>query len=135
MDLKEFICESIVQICQGLSEAQEQTKDLHAVVNVPVETGSSDNLVISAREYRRTPQLIDFDVCVAVEKSGTTDIKGKLSIFSFNMSGKTSKEKSDTETSRIKFSVPMLFPTDFKFYYHDMEYREKASKAMNFKST
>lgn len=133
MNLQEFVSESIVQICKGIAEAQEKTKNMHVVVNVPTELSKSDGkLVIANRENNRTPQLVDFDICVAVEKTEAEDIKGKIKIFPLSFSGKDSNEKSDSETSRIKFSVPILFPTDAAYYYDELNYKENASKGMKF---
>ena len=45
MDLKDFVSETIVQISQGLIEAQEKAKDLGTVINPPLFTKPEDIIV------------------------------------------------------------------------------------------
>lgn len=128
MELKDFIAESIVQICKGLAEAQEQVKDLHVVINVPVITKKDGTLSITNNEFDRVPQLVDFDICVTAENTKESNAKGKINVLAFGMDGDFSVQKSDTAVSRIKFSVPTLFPTDFTYYYDDLKYKDKIQK-------
>lgn len=130
MELKDFVSNTITQISEGLIDAQKKTKDLNVIVNVPIENNNNGNLQITNRENARIPQILEFDLCVGVENSETADTKGKLNVLSSFISGKVSKETINTTNNRIKFSVPVLFPTDFKFYYEDMEYKEKAGRSM-----
>lgn len=121
MDLKDFVKESIIQIAKGIEEANEQLKDSEAMVNPMYIITYSEE----AQSYGRTSerdaeisnpdskivQKVDFDVAVVAEvgKQGTAG--GKLSIASIGFGAEGKTESSNKSESRIKFSIPVVFPT------------------------
>lgn len=120
MDLKEFVKESIVQISKGIEEANSELKDSDAMVNpIYVQMHSKD-----AQGYGRTKernpdftnpdakliQKVDFDVALSVEAGEQGSAGAKLSIASIGIGAEGKIESSNRSESRIKFSIPVVFP-------------------------
>ena len=120
MDLKEFVKESIVQISNGIEEANSELEGSEAMVNpVYVMTNSKD-----AQGYGRTTkrasdfpnpdsrvlQKLDFDIAVTVEAGQQGSAGAKLSIASIGIGAEGKAESNNRAESRIRFSIPVVFP-------------------------
>ena len=120
MDLKEFVKETIVQISKGIDEANTELADTEAMVNpIYVKMNSND-----AQGYGRTKerqpnygnpdskllQRVDFDVAVSVEAGQQGSAGAKLSIASIGIGAEGKTESSNKSESRIKFTIPVVFP-------------------------
>jgi hypothetical protein len=112
MELKDFVSQTLTQILDGIKKSQEYAKEKKAAINP-----SSPSIFGSkATSYLRGDnggmiQYIDFDVAVtAVEGSET---KGGIGIFvgSVGIGTQGKSDSSNTSVSRIKFSIPIAFPT------------------------
>jgi hypothetical protein len=120
MDLKEFVKESIVQISKGIEEANAELKDSEAMVNPLYVTMNSKDEQGYGRTKQRNPdyanpgakliQKVDFDVAVSVEAGEQGSAGAKLSIASIGIGAEGKIESSNRSESRIKFSVPVVFP-------------------------
>ena len=122
MELKEFISQSLQEIALGMLEADKAlANQTNAIVNpadVLVNSESSQaygrtRASTDARPSRdsRIVERIDFDVSVTVQEGSEAGGGIKVSVMNF---GVGANAKTDTRTaaeSRIKFSVPMVFPT------------------------
>ena len=120
MELKDFVKESIVQISKGIEEANQDLSELDACVNPIYVTMHSEN----AQSYGRTKtsdnsyeqpesrviQKIDFDVALVVEAGQQGSAGAKLSIASFGIGAEGKTESNNRSESRIRFSVPVVFP-------------------------
>jgi hypothetical protein len=117
MNLQQFIKETLVQITQGIVDADQAVSETGAAVNprdvVHNKTGEGPyGYYAEDRKghYRRTVQSIEFDVVVTVTEG--TETKGGIGIhvgaIGLGSSGKSDKENSSE--SRIRFSVPLLIP-------------------------
>jgi hypothetical protein len=118
INLQDFISETLKQIIDGVKTAQEHAAEAEAYINprgaVPASSGSVDGGYI-ARSLSSLGdvviQSISFDVAVtATEGTGT---KGGIGIV-VGPVALGSQGKSDTinsSVSRIKFSVPIVLPT------------------------
>lgn len=111
MELKEFITETLVQICAGIEAAQKQLKDSgsEAIINTNMTVDSAGHLVTGGR--RRPVEFVEFDVAILASEG--TETKGGVgltvaSLLKLDAGGK-STETAGRE-SRIKFKVPMSYP-------------------------
>ncbi len=112
MELRDFVKETLVQIAEGVSEAQERADSLGAHVN-PRLTRSSN--YASQQGFLNSEsgaaQVVGFDVALTVTEG--TGTKGGIGIFagavSLGSSGQSSAENSSV--SRVKFSVPLALPS------------------------
>jgi hypothetical protein len=110
MNLKTFVKETLVQICDGVQDAANELNARGAIVN-PDGTNSDGNATYVNNSFRRTVQQIEFDVALtATQEEGT---QGGIAIVA-GVIGIGTRGKSETissSTSRIKFSVPIALPT------------------------
>lgn len=111
MELRDFVSETLIQIVEGVSLAQERSSSLGAHVN-PTLTGSTGDAVQHGylRSADGAAQIVGFDVALTVTKgkgakSGIGIIDGTVTLGS---SGQSSAENSSV--SRVKFSVPLILP-------------------------
>jgi hypothetical protein len=117
MELKEFISQTLVQIAEGISEANEQLSASDAVVNPPnvsVSNSSSNPLYGTIKkdfESTFTPvQKIDFDISVTATKGSGTNGGIKIGIGTISLGSEGRSENENQANNRIKFSVPMVMP-------------------------
>ena len=121
MDLKDFVKESIVQISKGIEEANSELEESDAMVN-PINVKMHS---MGAKGYGRTTrkkednsqvadskllQNLEFDVAVTVEAGKQGSAGAKLSIATFNVGAAGKIESTDRSESRIRFTIPVVFP-------------------------
>jgi len=111
MELKEFVTETLLQICGGIEDAQRRLSIGGSTtrINTSMTKDDSGNLVTGGR--RHSVEYVDFDVAI-LASSGTETKAGVglvvASLLSLGASGK-SNQSQGTE-SRVKFRVPVAFP-------------------------
>ena len=117
VELKDFISQTIIEICNGVSEAQEHTQKQGALVcPATLSVDKEGNFLAERPQKHSTPRQyryinsIEFDVMITA-KSGTEGKAGigvLSGVFSFGASGKT--ESNNSVCNRIKFSIPIGLP-------------------------
>lgn len=116
MDLKEFVSETIVEIIEGISDAQKRLEGSGAKVSPSInklftaaQTGGT-NMALGYAKGGGLIQMVDFDVAVtAVEGTETKGGIGVVAgIFALGSQGKSTE--SNQSISRIQFKVPVCFP-------------------------
>lgn len=109
MELKDFIKESIMNIVDGVTEAQELIKAKGAEINprkVQFKENGQYNYYNSGK-----PQYIEFDVgLTSIQKAGSSEGIGVF-LGSINLGKKNDDGTENTATSRIKFSIPLVLPS------------------------
>lgn len=111
MDLKQFVTETLVQISEGIEEAQRQLKERGsaAIVNTNMTETDVGHLVTGGR--RRPVEYVEFDVAILANEGTETKAGIGLTVASLlrlDAGGKSSE--SAGRESRIKFKVPMSYP-------------------------
>jgi len=138
MDLQEFVRDALIQITEGVSNAQQKAHG--AIINPTLKlmpfkkdspearhTLEPENLkganLLATNYSEGHADLIEFDVAITVtsaerkgsEVGGKTKIEGKIIVASADveLQGKRTKETehSTSHVSRIKFRVPVQFKT------------------------
>jgi len=108
MEIKEFIKETIVQIFEGISDAQKEVDGKLGLVNPP-EIKLSNQVGYSANAITKTTD-IDFEL--AVTENDNNETKGGLSVLfgNINLGSSIKKGNENTVINRVKFSVPVVYP-------------------------
>lgn len=112
MELKEFITATLVEIQEGVQDAIEQcqNKKLSGVIN-PAYTS---NGAITASHISSHTQNVEFDIAVTTEATTINEekgtIKGGIKVVSGSVDKSDSDKESDSKSSRIKFSIPIIPP-------------------------
>jgi len=118
MDLKEFITESLVQISEGIIDANIRLKDTSAIANPHGVQANSNNAKAYGRIHENyiekgpLVQLIEFDVALHAETGKQSGGRLKLAIASIGVDGSKQSSKSSSSESRVKFAIPMVFPQE-----------------------
>lgn len=111
MELKDFVAETLVQICQGVESARNQTKSIGAKIAPTVD---KDNAVVLDCFEHETANLVHFDIDIAEETK--TEAGGNLKVILSVVSGGASLGKADRKnnTHHVSFDVPVVWPTSGK---------------------
>ena len=117
MELKQFVKESLLQIIQGVKEAQAESEGTGAHIN-PIGMSIMRNDLKGKRfgpKDLTITETIEFDIAVmAMEgKEAKGGIGVVTGIFSLGGGGKTEVQTSNV--SRLKFSVPVVLPSGKNF--------------------
>lgn len=115
IQLDDFVSAVLIQIIRGIKDAQKNIHSNTESINPSNLHVSEDGIYYlgpsSKSGMSNTPQLIDFDIAVTASESAQSE--SKVGAF-ITVLGATIQGKSDASTSavsRIKFSVPVQFPT------------------------
>ncbi len=107
MDLKDFVADVISQVTDGVIEAinRHDARRLPGRINpvFPAEGGEYD--------WKSAVQNVDFDISVTVSDKKSGDAGGGVKVYVVDFNAKGSKAHENTMTNRIKFTIPVSFPS------------------------
>ncbi len=106
MDIKDFVENTLVQIVEGINNANEKLKDQGAKITSKDVRALREGTTLNSRTGDLV-NLIDFDVAVTVNEKDTADGGAGIKIAGINIGGKLQNETSNQSISRIKFSIPL----------------------------
>jgi len=112
MKLEEFVSETISQIISGIQKTHDHAKENGATVNPRLEHKKRTLSTGKVTVTQKSPiHDIDFDVAVTTTEGKGT--KGGIGVFvgPLGMGSQGQSESANSSVSRIKFSVPVAFPT------------------------
>jgi len=121
IQLQDFIRETLVQIANGINEANLTLANTNATVNPPFILSDPKNpklygyLVDDPEDnaYESTRQhvdLIDFDVAVHASEGKQTKGGIGIAVATIGLGAGGRSDSSVSSESRIKFSIPMVLP-------------------------
>ncbi len=111
MDLQEFVSSSITQIVDAIKKAQEQSKDSGAWISpAGLDLPQSLQTVEMEPDIHAYVHDVKFDIAVTVGTSQDASAGAKLQIFSASLGGGGSVEYNNAQVSRVKFSIPVVWP-------------------------
>ncbi len=105
MDIKEFIVATIGQISEAIVELNGDHSTSRLYVNPAVVRPSESN------GGKGRASTVEFDICVGVNQSAQAGGALKLQVVGVAFDGKKAKEAVATTTSRLRFSLPVYFPS------------------------
>lgn len=109
MELKEFVKETLLEIVEGVKEAQDAVKEYGATVNPRIVKNSESAQV--GGEYRPV-QNVDFEVgLTASEESGNRKGIG-VALGGFKAGVDGNGGRSSSTATKIRFVVPLVLPVD-----------------------
>lgn len=111
MELKEFVSESLLQIFEGIFEAQKDVTTKYSGYINPVDDSKFTEF---ERSYLSThlSQIHTITFNVAIQVSEKENAQAGLTVFSgiFGLGAKAGIEYKDATISRIQFEIPVKFP-------------------------
>lgn len=118
MDLQTFITQTLVQIANGINEANISLSAAGAVVNPsnvypyekPGSTAYGHIVPPDQTLLNRVVQLVNFDVAVTAEEGAGA--KGGIGVVvgAFALGSQGSTTANNSSQSRVQFAVPMALP-------------------------
>lgn len=111
MKLEEFVTEAINEIISGISNSQTFAKTKNAIVNPSLKKTKKTLSTGEKETIKRPPgHIVEFDIAVTTTQGKGT--QGGLGVFvgSIGAGTKGHSESSNSTVSRIKFTVPVVFP-------------------------
>ena len=112
MELKDFVKETLVQIAQGIKEAQGEYNELGGLVN-PGQVKDAGNIpYIKYSNYgsQILASCVDFDVVISDAEVKETDGQAKACLGVFSLGGSRTASGNHAELSKVHFSVPVILP-------------------------
>lgn len=112
MELKEFIKETLVQLVEGVKDAQKETSDSGAVI-VPdgIRTSNISEYYMVAIEKVAVPVYhVDFEV--ALTHSDGKEDKGGIGVWfgSVGVGGQVKTDGNEVSATNVKFRIPIILP-------------------------
>jgi hypothetical protein len=106
MEIKDFVSQSLMQIMEGVKDAQSKSPGIINPI-VPLSDSEQKQHVTINQSIL---QSVEFDIAVTVFTEGTQ--KGGIAVFAGfgGLGGQKQSGYSDTVVSRLKFTVPVVFP-------------------------
>lgn len=112
MELRDFVAESLKQVVDGVINAQEYSKQKGASINPNglIKHPSTGYIASPGTHQLPIPQVIEFDVAVTVSEG--SEAKAGIGVFggAIGIGTQAKIEDGNMTVSRIKFSIPVLFP-------------------------
>ncbi len=115
MTLEEFVSESLKQVVDGVVEAQEHARNKGAMVNPGYGRLETGQKFVEREEGLVPSQEIEFDVAVTSVEGSMKEAKARIFVGAFGIGGEGGKEVTNSLVSRIRFSVPVIFPVHGPF--------------------
>jgi hypothetical protein len=111
MELKQFIAETLVQISEGIEDAQKilRERGSEARINTNMTNTADGHVVTGGR--RRPVEFVDFDVAILANEGTETKAGVGLTVASLlKLDAGGRSNQTQGRESRIKFKVPMSYP-------------------------
>jgi hypothetical protein len=109
MNLKEFVTQSLLQIMEGVQAAQGQVRG-NALI-VPPARGTGKTVADGDVEPWRHIHKVEFDVAVTASSGSEAKAGAGLVVAAIGLGAQALKSTENTAISRIRFEVPIAFPT------------------------
>ena len=113
MKLEDFISEALIEIVSGIKRAQTSTESTGAKINPKGYIVPQGKLVGQKWNSKNgdTTEVIEFDIAVTTTEG--TETKGGIGVFvgAFGLGSQGRSEAQNSSVTKIKFSVPIVFPS------------------------
>lgn len=118
LSLDQFVSLAITEITNGVRQAAQELQKEDVLINP---TTTAKNVVqLGSINDNRQVQHIYFDLTVTAVSNQKADAGIQIRVLNyFNAGGKIADGTNNTTTSRIKFSIPVSFPTNMDFAQHE----------------
>lgn len=115
MELKDFVQQTLLQIIQGVSLAQQDTGTCGAKINptdsMRIGEKLADNSLYSTGQHLQLVQMVEFDVAVTAEEGKGTKGGVGIMVGTIGLGAQGQSEARNTTENRIKFKIPLMLPS------------------------
>lgn len=118
MELKDYIAETLVQITNGIIEAQKQLNDVDVIVNPAKTFGTKGDFWIGKNQDKgpvvRRVQEVEMKIGVISTEEKTGDGGAKIHLGVLNLGAGIEDKGTERNENYVKFMIPVSFPvSDF----------------------
>ena len=114
MELKDYIAETLVQITNGIIEAQERLKEVDVIVNPGKTFGSKGDFWIGKEQERgpvlRRVQEVEMKIGVVSSEEIKGDGGAKVHLGVLNLGAGVEEKGVERNENYVRFSIPVSFP-------------------------
>jgi hypothetical protein len=114
MELKDYIAETLVQITNGIIEAQKRLQDSDVIINPAQTFGSKGDFWIGKNQDKgpvaRRVQEVEMKIGVISTEETTEDGGAKLHLGVLNLGAGIEDKGMERNENYVKFSIPVSFP-------------------------
>lgn len=118
MELKDYIAETLVQITNGIIEAQEQLKDVDVIVNPGKTFGRKGDSWIGKDQddgpVIRRVQEVEMRIGVISTEETTGDGGAKIHLGVLKLGAGIEDKGMERNENYVKFTIPVSFPVSDK---------------------
>lgn len=107
MNLRTFIAQTLLDIVNGVTDAQQATNEGVVVPRMPMEKSVVDSGITKI-------QIVEIDVAVRAEESYEADGQARIGISVLGASTKGAVSATSGNESRVKVRIPLQLPTSGK---------------------
>lgn len=107
MELKDFIAQTLTQICQGVHEARENTAELNAVI---APRTNESGVTLMDQNSERLAQKIHFEVLLVNQEEAGAKGGVKVAAGFFSIGGHVQGGEAASHTHKVSFDVPLVWP-------------------------
>lgn len=108
MELKTFVAQSLIQIAEGIKEAQ--IANTGAIISPRIDFTEKGKPRLAGGMIAYAPQMISFDVAVYVSESGNDKASGKIGVSFLGIGGEATMQKENSSLSHLRFEIPVVWP-------------------------
>ena len=114
MELKDYIAETLVQITNGIIEAQKRLQDSDVIINPAQTFGSKGDFWIGKNQDKgsvaRRVQEVEMKIGVVSSEEVTGDGGAKVHLGVLNLGAGVEEKGIERNENYVKFSIPVSFP-------------------------
>lgn len=111
MNLDDFVAETIKQIIAGVVTAQSYGLTHGAKVNPATARPTSGGSSLYCHESGIMIQNVSFDVALTISQENATSTPAGVTVGSISVSSTDTSAVQNSSISRVKFEMPVMFPT------------------------
>ena len=109
MELRDFISETLIQIVQGINDAQKALKETECVINPRnIEQGDYAKAIIKNKAH--VVQDVSFNIALTSTSNSEDKTGIGVMLGSFGIGGNKTSSDGNTSNTNISSSVPVVFP-------------------------
>lgn len=112
MDIKEFVSTALVQVMEGVADAQAKASALGGIVNPTPYSRTNEAGHIGLTADGQMILTMSFDIAVTASSESSAEGGARLQVLSLKAGAGASGKWAEGTASRIQFVVPLLLPLD-----------------------
>ena len=117
MELKDFVSATLLEILEGVKNAQGKAKNFGAIISPelgPQAQGALQSKGVQISNTLQVIEFVEFDVSITTSENTEADnnLNAGIKIQIFNVGASANEKTSNNSQSqhKIKFKVPLVYP-------------------------